>query len=77
MCKKRFPIATFVRHSISKLPENNYSFLTDIVVGHIAIGKGFFAYTPAIHCSFRIKPKMQKRQVVTKKYGFKLKRLNP
>jgi hypothetical protein len=49
-----FPIATFVRHSISKLPEHYYSFPTDIIEKHIAIGKGFFAYTPVINCSFPV-----------------------
>ena len=46
MCRKSFTIATFVRHSISKLPENYYSFPTDIIEEQIALGKGFFAYTP-------------------------------
>ncbi len=52
MCKKSFPIATFVKHSLSKLPEHYYSFPTDIIEEQIAIGKGFFAYTPVINSSF-------------------------
>ena len=55
MCKKSFTIATFVRHSISKLPENYYSFPTDIIECQIAIGKGFFAYMPVINCIFWVK----------------------
>ena len=54
MCRKSFAIATFVRHSISKLPENYYSFPTDIVEHQIAIGKGFSAYMPVINCIFRV-----------------------
>jgi len=54
MCRKSFTIATFVRHSIPKLPENYYPFPTDIIEKQIAIGKGFFAYTPVIKRSFRV-----------------------
>jgi hypothetical protein len=39
--QKSFPIATFVKHSISKLPEHYYSFTTDIIMVQIAIWKGF------------------------------------
>ena len=54
MCKKSFTLATFVRHSISTLPENYYSFRSDIIEHQIAIGKGFFAYMPVINCIFRV-----------------------
>ena len=54
MCRKSFTIATFVRHSISKLPENYYSFPTGIMDYQIAIGKGFSAYMPVINRSFRV-----------------------
>jgi hypothetical protein len=40
--KKSFPIATFVRHSISKLPEHYYALPIDNIKEHIAIWKGFF-----------------------------------
>jgi len=54
MCRKSFTIATFVRHSISKLPDNYYSLPTGIIEYHIAIGKGFFAYMPVINRNFRV-----------------------
>ncbi len=54
MCRKSFTIATFVRHSIAKLPENYYSLPTGIIEYQIAIGKGFFAYMLLINCSFRV-----------------------
>ena len=47
MCRKSFTVATFVRHSIPRVPEHYYSFPTDIIKNQIATGKGFFAYTPA------------------------------
>jgi hypothetical protein len=50
MCNKSFTIATVVRHSISKLPENYYLFPTDIIEEQIAIGKGYIAYVPVINC---------------------------
>jgi hypothetical protein len=49
MYKKSFPIATFVRHSISKLPEDYSSLPIDNIKEHVAIWKGFFAYTPVIY----------------------------
>jgi hypothetical protein len=55
MCRKSFPIATFVRHSISKLPENYYSFPTGIMWYQIAIGIGFSVCMSAIKRSFRVK----------------------
>jgi hypothetical protein len=55
MCKKSFTLATFVRHSIPKVPENYYSLPAGIIEYQIAIGKGFPAYMPVINCSFRIK----------------------
>jgi hypothetical protein len=54
MCKKSFTLATFVRHSISTLPENYYSFHPDIIEHQIANGKGFFAYMPVIKRIFRV-----------------------
>jgi hypothetical protein len=52
MCRKSFTIATFVRHLISKLPENYYSLPAGIIENQIAIGKGFSAYTPLIKLQF-------------------------
>jgi hypothetical protein len=49
MCRKSFPIATFVRHSIFKLPPNYYSLPAGIVECCIAIGKGFSVYMPVIN----------------------------
>jgi hypothetical protein len=57
MCRKSFTFATFVRHSISKLPENYFIHSTVIVEHQIAIGKGFSAHTPVITHLFRINPK--------------------
>jgi hypothetical protein len=54
MCRKSFPLATFVSHSISKLPENYYSFPAGIKEYQIAIGKGFPAHMPAINRIFRL-----------------------
>jgi hypothetical protein len=51
MCRKSFTVATFVKHSISKLPEHYYSFSTDIGEHQIAIGKGFSAHMPVINCA--------------------------
>jgi hypothetical protein len=66
MCRKSFTFATFVRHSIPKLPENYYSFPTDIIEEQIAIGKGFSVYMPAIKCSFRVnKPQGGKNRPAT------------
>jgi hypothetical protein len=53
MCRKSFTVATFVRHSISKLPANTYSFHMDIIEHQIATGKGFSAHTPVINCIFQ------------------------
>jgi hypothetical protein len=55
MCRKSFPLATFVRHSISRLPSKYYLFPKDIINNQIAIGKGFSAYMPLINCSFWVK----------------------
>jgi len=49
MCRKSFPLATFVRHLIPILPENNYSFPSGIRENQIAIGKGFSAHMPVIN----------------------------
>jgi hypothetical protein len=54
MCRKSFTLATFVRRSIAKLPNNNYSFPKDIIQAQIAIGKGFSAYMPVINYSFQV-----------------------
>ena len=54
ICRKSFPLATFVRHLIIRLPENCYSFPAAIIKKQIAIGKGFSAYIPVINCSFRV-----------------------
>jgi hypothetical protein len=56
MCKKSFTVATFVRHSIFKLPENYYLLRKDISEHQIATGKGFFAHTPVINSSVRVNP---------------------
>ena len=54
MCRKSFTLATFVRHSITRLPENYYSFPQEIGENQIAIGKGFSAYTPVIKYIYSI-----------------------
>jgi hypothetical protein len=54
MCRKSFTIATFVRHSISKLPENYYLLPSGIIKCQIAIGKGFSAHMPVINRSVRV-----------------------
>jgi hypothetical protein len=54
MCRKRLTIATFVKHSIFKLPENDCSFPIYIIKEQIAICKGFFAFMPVINCSFQV-----------------------
>jgi hypothetical protein len=56
MCRKSFTLATFVRHSISKLPENYYLLRNDISERQIANGKGISAYMPVINNSVRINP---------------------
>ena len=54
MCRKSLTIATFVRHSIYKLPENYYLLRKDISERQIANGKGFSAYMPVINSGVRI-----------------------
>jgi len=56
MCRKSFTLATFVRHTTSKLPDNYYSLPMDIIKNQIAIGKGYSAYMPVINNSVRINP---------------------
>jgi hypothetical protein len=52
MCRKSFPLATFVKHLISKVPQNYHSSATGIRENQIAIGKGFSAYMLVINSFF-------------------------
>jgi hypothetical protein len=54
MCRKRFPIATVVRHSIPTLPQNYHSFPAGIIENQIAVWKGFSAYMPVINSFFPV-----------------------